>query len=419
MERLSHARFRFSITEAAILTALAAITLLLVHNVDFRVYWYAVTGFFGGTRGAYGPSSGIGAPMDYVYPPVTYLLLYPIKWFPLQAAGFLWMLGELFCVAASVHVFARLWHLRFKPVAVVTCSALMLPYLVLSARYGNVQPFVIAFLFMALVLPEEKAWLSGLFFALAVAFKISPLFFLPWFLQRRKTLCFFCIFTILLWAAPLAFFGGGSYLHMLREWYVAATNIAAAPSEFHYFPGQTLRALCLRFLTPVNPPISGYPMVNLLSLTPSAAVRIWQFLALGIYAFVVFCMFRTRQRAVGLWDGLAFVLYSVLQPFAVKVSLISLGPAAVIGAAFLSVRAPDSLEPRNSLANRLYFAAALLSFGAACIQYKPYLRWLQAIGIDFWVSCLLGASLLVWMAAKPDATNEHPNIPDVTHAAAS
>ena len=35
---------------------------------------------------------------------------------------------------------------------------------------------------------------------------------------------------------------------------------------------------------------------------------------------------------------LGFVLYSVLQPFAVKVSLISLGPAAVIGAAFFTIR---------------------------------------------------------------------------------
>lgn len=415
---LSRGTSRFPGTKSALLTALAAISLLLVRNVDFRVYWYAVSGFYLGTRPAYGPLSGIGAPMDFVYPPVTYLLLYPIRWLPLRAAGLLWMLGEFCCVVISVFVCIRIWHLRFRPVAVVACSALMLPYLVLSARYGNVQPFVIAFLFLALVLPEES-WLSGLLFALAVSFKLTPLFFLPWFLKRRKALAFFCVFTLTLWLAPFAFFGVDGYLRMLRDWYAAASNIGASPSEFHYFPGQTLRALCLRFLTPVNPPISGYPTVNLLSLTPSAAVKVWQFLALGIYAFVIFCLFRAGQRTVLLWNGLAFVLYSVLQPFAVKVSLISLGPAAAIGAAFFTIRAANSSDTRNLWANRLYLASALLSFGAACVQYKPYLRFLQAIGIDFWVSCLLGASLLLWITGRPSATGEHSNIAELTHAAAS
>lgn len=415
----SRAISRFPLTKAAILIALAAISLLLVRNVDFRVYWYAVTGFFDGTRPAYGPLSGIGAPMDYVYPPVTYLLLYPIRLLPLRTAGLLWMFGEFFCVAVSVFVCARIWHLRFRPAAIVACSALMLPYLVLSARYGNVQPFVIAFVFIALVLTKEKPWLSGLLFALAVSFKVTPLFFLPWFFKRWKSLYFFCLFTFGLWLAPFVFLGVSGYFGMLRGWYAAASNIGGVPSEFHYFPGQTLRALCLRFLTPIPPLIGGYPRVSLFSLPPSAAVKVWQVLAAGIYALVISGMFRVRYRAAFLWDGLAFVLYSVLQPFAVKVSLISLGPAAVIGAAFFTTRAVNSSDTRNRWANRLYLAAALLSFGAACVQYKPYLRLLQAIGIDFWVASLLGGSLLLWIVGEPGATEEHPNIQEVTHAPAS
>jgi len=40
-------------------------SLFLAKDVDFRVYWYGVTGFFAGTRPAYGPASGIGFPMEY------------------------------------------------------------------------------------------------------------------------------------------------------------------------------------------------------------------------------------------------------------------------------------------------------------------------------------------------------------------
>ena len=296
---------RFPFTKAAILTASAAITLLLIRNVDFRVYWYAVTGFFGGTRPAYGPGSGIGAPMDYVYPPVTYLLLYPIRWLPLRAAGLLWMVGEFFCVAVSVFVCVRIWHLRFRPAAIIACSALMLPYLVLSARYGNVQPFVIAFMFMALVLTKEKPWLSGLLFALAISFKVTPLFFLPWFFKRGKALYFFCLFTLGLWLAPFACFRSQWLLrHAPRTGTPPPATSETAPSEFHYFPGQTLRALCLRFLTRINPPVSGYQWSTFFRCTPAAAVEVWQFLAAGIYAFVIFFMFRVRHRAALPWDGL-------------------------------------------------------------------------------------------------------------------
>ncbi len=344
--------------------------------------------------------------MDYVYPPVTYLLLYPIKWLPLRPAGLVWILGEFCFVVAAVFLAIRSWRLRFRPIAVMACSALMLPYLVLSARYGNVQPFVMAFVFIALVLPEQKPWLAGLLLALAVAFKVTPLFFLPWFFRHSKAFFFFCLFTLLLWVVPFGYFGVNGYLTMLREWYAAVTKIGASPSEFHYFPGQTLRALCLRFLSPAKPPVSGYPMINLLSLTPAAAVKIWQFLAAAIYGFAIVCLLRARRRAASLWAGLAFVLYSVLQPFAVKVSLISLGPAAVIGAAFLSPSPTDHLNARKLWASRTYLAAALLSFGAACVQYKPYLRWLQAIGIDFWIACLLGASFLLWMPGQPDANEK-------------
>src|SRR5579875_3724199 len=77
---------------ALVLAAIAS-ALFLAKDVDLRVYWLGVNGFFSGTRPAYGPRSGLGFPMEYRYPPVTYLLLYPLRFASLRVAGFWWMLA--------------------------------------------------------------------------------------------------------------------------------------------------------------------------------------------------------------------------------------------------------------------------------------------------------------------------------------
>ena len=91
------------------------------------------------------------------------------------------MLGEFSACVLSVRITIRSFGLTFRTWPVVLCCILMVPYLVISARYGNVQPFAMAFVLGSLVSAKNKPGLSGLFFALAVTLKVTPLFFLPWF----------------------------------------------------------------------------------------------------------------------------------------------------------------------------------------------------------------------------------------------
>jgi len=377
------------------------LAVLLARNIDFRVYWYGATGFFSGTRPAYGPQSGLGAPMDYVYPPATYLLLYPLKWFSLYIAGALWIAAAFACLFFSVLVAITKLPLTFRPRAIVICFVLIAPYLAVTARWGNVQPFVITFLFLAFLLAEDIPWLAGLLFAVAVTFKVTPLFFVPWFIKpcRRKALVFFCVSMLVLWILPVVVFGATPYANLLHDWYQVVHHIGSTPSEFHYFPGQTIRSVCLRLLSTAVPPVSPFPTVNVLSLQPVTAVIIGEIISIVGYIAAVAWYMRAPECAHPLWDGLAFVLYSLLEPFAVKVSLISLGPAALIGAGYFTSLSGKTRDSRCLWASRAYFAAVLLSAIATCVQVRRYLRWLQAVGIDFWISICLGAAFILWVSA--------------------
>jgi hypothetical protein len=386
------------------LATLALLTsLLLVKNVDLRVYWYAVTGYFSGTRSAYGPDSGIGHPMEYRYPPVTYLLLWPLKLLPLRVAGFCWMLAAWATATVSVSLAIRLRKLCFNTAAVVACCAFSLAYVVLAIRYGNVQPFVIAWLLAALAISERYPICSGLLLGFAVTFKIWPILFVPWFFRRNRlrALTYFAAALALIWLLPFFIFGVARYWSLLKEWYVAVGNVGATYSELYYFPGQSLRGLLLRYLTPARPPLERFPVINIVSLSPRTAATIWAIAALIIYCIVVWIMLRSDVRKQWAWDGAVFVLYSMLEPFAVKSGLISLAPAALVGACLYTMATSAARGRSAKWANRLFLTACGISFVQAILQYKPWQRVLLTIGLDFWTETLLLGAFLTWILYTP------------------
>lgn len=339
--------------------------------------------------------------MEYRYPPVTYLLLYPLRWMPLRVAGFFWMLAAWITVVFTVTLAIRVRQLRFNWGSIVACCALMLAYLVLAVRYGNVQPFVIAWIFAALILSETRPLWAGFLLALAVTFKIWPILFLPWLFHRARlrSAVFFAIFFVALWILPAPIFGVARYWSLLQDWYTSVSRVGTTYSEFYYFPGQSLRGLLLRFLSPVAPPLKNFPDIHVLSLSPRTAVVIWVILGAAIYSFFVLYMLRSDVRKLWAWDGLAFVLYSLLEPYAVKSGLISLGPAALTAACLYTIayrKHPPSTSPAK-IANKCFLTACLLSFIGAIVQYKPWQRFLLSIGLDFWAGASLLAALFIWI----------------------
>jgi Glycosyltransferase family 87 len=398
----SPSRHRSLIYAALLLLALLT-SLFLARSTDLRVYWYAVTGYFGGLRSAYGPDSGIGHPMEYRYPPVTYLLLYPLKWMTLRVAGFCWIFAAWLTGISSATLAIRIRRLRFNALSILACCAFLLAYLVLAVRYGNVQPFVIAWLLAALVLSETYPACSGILLALAVTFKIWPIMFLPWFLRRnrRRAALYFAASLAALWLLPFLIFGSARYLALLHEWYSAVRQVGTTYSEFYYFPSQSLRGILLRYLTPVSPPLDFFPRINILSLAPKTAVQIWGIASLAIYSAIVVAMLRSGPQRQWAWDGAAFVMYSLLEPYAVKSGLISLAPAALIAASLFTLAASTNKTRALSWGNNLFLASCLISFIQAILQYKPWQRMLLTIGLDFWGEILLLVAYVVWILYTP------------------
>lgn len=370
-------------------------SMFLTRNIDFAVYWYGSGSLFRASRPLYGPQSGLGFPMHYRYPPITYPLLWPLSRMPLYWAGFIWTFGAWMAATAAVVLSIRVAELRFSVKAVILASAYTLAYIVLSVRSGNIQPYIISMIVSALALSESRRVLAASLLALAITFKIWPVFFLPWFLrrERREVLLWLMPSLVLLWLAPLVIWSPAQYLDLLGQWYRSEFHTVMTTSEVWYFPGQSLRGVLLRYFTASDPWIKDFPNIHMLSLSPELIVQTWQGVVTGTYLTICVAMLRSDVRSRRVWDGLAFVAFTVLEPFCPKSGMISLGPAVLIAASLYSA---GSTTRRRTIPRELFVAASVLSSFAAAAQYKPLLRVLLAWGIDFYAAVLLFFALVLW-----------------------
>ncbi len=370
----------------ALLALLAVLSsLFLVKGTDLRVYWYGVRNFFAGVASAYGPDSGITHPMEYRYPPATYLLLYPLPFVPLRIAEICWGLAEWIAAVLTVRLAMRVRGLRFTPTAAIACSAAMLSYIVLAIRYENVQPFVICAIFTALLIAETRPVSAGLLLALAVTFKIWPILFLPWFVPRQRIRAgvWSIAWLAALWTFPALIWGVSGYKSLMTQWYNAMTQVATTYSDVYYVLGQSLRDVSLRYF---SPPVA-----------PATVAIAAEVTGIAVYCLFMVWMLGSDRRTLWIWDGVGFVLYSIVEPHAVKSGLISLGPAVLTAACLYSMAsAQPPRRGRAALPNRLFIAVCAILFAGALIQYRPWQRFLLVAGLDLWAEILLLAALTLW-----------------------
>src|SRR2546426_8271930 len=100
------------------------------HPMDFRVYHYGARGVFDGTRPVYGPSSGLGWPMHYRYPPLFLLLFAPLASLPLAWGAAVWVVLKI----AVLERFAKSVVAGFSPRSLLIPLRFITPYRVEEFR---------------------------------------------------------------------------------------------------------------------------------------------------------------------------------------------------------------------------------------------------------------------------------------------
>ncbi len=250
--------------------------------------------------------------------PMLLLLLKPLMLLPPVAGALAW-----FYLKLGLAVLAVCWVFRivaepdrpFPPWAMALTVLLSLRPVLGDLTHGNVNLFIL-FLVVAALYAYCHSWdvTAGVVLALAVACKVTPALFMPYFLWKRswRVLAGCALgLGLFLWPGlvPGAVLGMDRYAEHLRGWTDAMIRPFLVSGVVFYSEhnNQSLPGLLLRLLTE-SPSFSTYvndiytPLEyhNLLRLDPGA-VRWLVKACLGLFALVVVWACRTPTEPRGGW----------------------------------------------------------------------------------------------------------------------
>ena len=351
------------------------------HPMDFRVYHYGARGVFDGTRPVYGPTSGLGWPMHYRYPPLFLLLFAPFAILPLGWGAAVWVVLKVVALCLVGAGFSRRVP-RNGTYNLLLPFIFIAPYIIEELRYGNAQFFVFALAAAGLLIEREQPVLSAASLALGISIKVWPLFFVPYLAVRRdwRLVSYTLVFVAVLAMLPSVYFGFDGNLTLLAQWFSQETHTQLTESEI-WFPNQSLRGFLMRYLTVIDysqVPDSNYAQVNFLALEPSTVRLIWMGLAMAAYAGFLWLARYHRNDDGWLDHALGFCLIAILEPFTQKYALaILLWPAIAVG-----------MAPKSRFRVLLY-AATVLALIQPLAPGANTQRFLQVLGLDFAAAVLL------------------------------
>jgi hypothetical protein len=161
----------------------------------------------------------------YPNPPIMALLLKPIVQLPPMAGSLCW-----FYLKLSMTIAAFYWAFRliaspqwpFPAWAKGLAILLSLRPIMGDLSHANVNLFILFLLTGALyAYCRGRDWLAGLTLALAIACKVTPALFIPYFLWKRawKTLAGCCLGLVLFFLlVPALYLGSTRNLELLESW---------------------------------------------------------------------------------------------------------------------------------------------------------------------------------------------------------
>ncbi|MBL8798651.1 MAG: DUF2029 domain-containing protein [Planctomycetia bacterium] len=353
---------------------------------------------------------------NFPNPPMMALLLYPLTIVPPVVGALCWYFLKvgmgLLAVAWCLRLVAgpRAGSLPAWALGLVLLLALR-PFLG-DLSHGNVNLFIL-FLVTATLYAYHQRWdfSAGLVLALAVACKVTPILFLPYFLWKRAwTLLAGSLVGLLLFliAIPGACLGLERNVQLLHSWTEQMVRPFVTSGQVLYTEhnNQSLPATVLR-LTTASPSFSEWVVDrreptqyhNVLELPPAAAR--WLIKAcFALYGAVVLLTCRTERNTAEPWRLAAefsLVMLGMLL-FSERTwkhhCVLLLLPCAVL-VCRLASEALDAVQ-RRIIVSVLVVSIALISSTSTGLLPNAAAKLAQVYGAYVWANLLL-AGALAWL----------------------
>jgi len=262
--------------------------------------------------------------------PIMALILLPFAHLPPMVGALAWFYLKVGLSLVSIHWALRLVEIDgvpFPPWAKACTVLLSLRPILGDLAHGNVNLFILFLVMAALyAFRGRRDLLAGLILGLAIACKVTPALFVPYFLWKRawRTLAGCALGLVLFaWVVPGCLLGFRQGTDLLVSWtqqmivpYVVAGQVYYSEHNNQSLPGLALRLLTHSpsftvFIDNVRVPVAYH---NLLSLSPRAAGWIVKS-CMAVFAVLVVWSCRTpleRRRGWRLPAEFALVVLGML-----------------------------------------------------------------------------------------------------------
>lgn len=325
--------------------------------------------------------------MWYRYPPLFQWLVKPVALLPLPAAAFLWALGKLSALAATLWALGRRIGAERPTGALAAVAAGY--WVACELRYGNAQGYIFALVAACLLLMQKRPRIAGLALGLAIACKVWPLFFVPYLAARRRwttaaaALGSGLAFTLL----PAVWTGWSAHAADMRAWLDQESAIAAAGGSI-WFPSQSLLGVLTRHWTALSwrgQPDPNYPVINWLSLAPETVEILWIGIVTAGCVALWMRAWRLPDSAEPTAAAAAFCALVLLEPYAQR-------QTALVVLAWPALVAAQRAWERSGPARTLFVTAVAVVWLQPLTPSAWWQRVYEVWGLDALAALLLLAA---------------------------
>lgn len=417
---------------SALLVALTLLGLVFIRNlIDFPVYYAAGRSLIEGRTDLYSPDFALGRVMDYRYPPFFLIALVPLWLIPYPVAAYVWYVLSVFEIIGCVVIVTRAFPaLRESKAMWLLVGLAVGQYFVMALHYGNAHLLAIFLLFASFhFFLKQRNLAAAALLSLAISIKLTPILILTYFaLKKRWTLLIgVFVFLIAINLAPSVYFGVRGNGELLATWY----RHVVASQTFHEYNGPinlSLKGQLQRYLSQVDysERVDGdveYPAVSFGSVSRERADELWAVISGVLLLSVLLLIWRktqpvcaiasedlernTRHEIVALEIGLMICVMLLIGPLTSKLYFIALlWPVACL--ASFATRAKTTAA---RLSMRVLLIVALANSVLPLLPGRSVQRLLLVLGADFYVNCLVMATLICVLVSRCHALQAQSSEP--------